>query len=173
MPLHATFEALFSPTRALRERLVEVRMCVHEDHPTSGETVLVDIFGDAIEDVLGLLAEAEDGALEAQQALTYPLRLDLVRRGLSVTQRNTNQINQCLISHLLRYERLAALQRLGRERGGEWRAWAASVKQGLDRCQTPLLQLQQALLDCWLELTDRSAEAIPYVESASVRQGGG
>jgi hypothetical protein len=173
VPLESKFQVLQTRVRAVVEPLAEVRTTIREDHPAAGETVLVDIFGDAVDDVLGWLAESQDGALEAEQALAHPPRLDLARRGLAASQQAALNASQRFEADLVQYARSAALVRLGRERGGEWRAWARTLKQGLERCQPPLFELHQALFDCWLELTERTAELSPHIESASLRQGGG
>ena len=44
---------------------------------------------------------------------------------------------------------------MGRERQGEWLAWAHSVKAALDQCQQPLYDVDDALFLCWQEIAER------------------
>jgi hypothetical protein len=160
-------------TRGLHDSLSELRTTIREDHPTSGDTVLVDVFGDAVDDLMGWLAEAQEGVLAAHQALLAPSSADLVRHGLSVCHRNSNKVLQRYLGDLSQHERIAGLEQLGRERRGEWQAWTAGVQQGIERCREPLQELFDALLDCWLDVTDRSTGIASFFDSASARPQGG
>jgi hypothetical protein len=171
--LEAKLHDLYGRLRHVSECLAEVRTTIREDHPRPGETVLVDIIGDAVDDLLGSLAEAEEATLGAAQALDYPVRMDRARDSLATAQRLVHLVNQRFVSDLKDYEHIAALLRLGRERGRDWSAWARSVHEGLDRCQVPLADLYQALFECWLELAERPVEVTSTHESASLRHTGG
>ena len=74
----------------------------------------LDVIGDAVDDVLGWVTEAEDGAIEAHQALSHPPRMDLVRHALAASQQHANRVSQRFASDLTQYERLAALTTAGR-----------------------------------------------------------
>jgi hypothetical protein len=66
------------------------------------------------------------------------------------------------------YERIADLARVGRTRGGEWRAWATSVKQALDGCRQPLFDVQQAQFECWQEVAERSARQSISIQATGI-----
>lgn len=57
---------------------------------------------------------------------------------------------------LVSYERIAEITRLGRSRGGEWKAWASSVHAGAEACRQPLEETGTALVACWRELAEHT-----------------
>jgi hypothetical protein len=173
VPLETRLETLYMRTHRLAESLGEVRTTIREDHPSSDDSVLVDMFGDAVDDLLGWVAESQDSVLAAQQALTVPINVDHVRKGLLACHQTCQRVEHRFVCDVVRYERIAGLMRLGRERGGEWRAWAAGVKEGLERCHQPLADLDSALLDCWLDLSERSVDTGLSIETGQARAQGG
>jgi hypothetical protein len=170
MALEAAFKELCTNLHKLHEGLIGLRTTVVEDKPLCGDIVLVDVFGDASDDLLGWLEEALADAREGQQATTHPVDLDRARRALTTCQERFNRISQRFSSDLVCYERIAELTRFGRKRGGEWRAWAASVKQALDRCQQPLYALSQTLFRCWQEIAERVGMTSVSVQATNIGQ---
>jgi hypothetical protein len=157
MALEATFRTLCVDARALHDALAALRTTILEDRPLRDDVVLVDLLGDATEEALGWLEEALEATVRGQRAAEPPLDLDQVRWAMITTQDHVNRIARRFWADLASYERVAELTRLARERGGEWRAWARSVKKGLDQCQHPLFTMQDALSLCWQEITERAA----------------
>ena len=155
MPLDAAFHELYAQLHTVREALTGLRTTAVEDKPLRGDVVLVDTFGDAADDLLGWLEEALLAAREAEEAVARPTDLDQARRALTVCQERFNRIAHRFSTDLFLYERIAELVRLGRARGGEWQAWAKSVKAALDWCRQPLFDADQALFLCWQEIVDR------------------
>ncbi len=170
MALEIVFHDASLSLQALREALTGLRTTVVEDKPLQGDVVLVDLFGDAADDLLGLLDEALAAAIEGQQAVIHPADLERARRALTTCQKRFNQIAHRFSSDLLRYERIAELKRFGRRRGGEWRAWASSVKAALDWCQQPLFDVNQALFNCWQELAERAGMHVVTVQATNIGQ---
>jgi len=154
----------------LHEGLIGLRTTVVEDKPRGGDIVLVDIFGDAADDLLGWLEEALAKASEGQQAATHPIDLDRARRALTTCQERFNRISQRFSSDLVCYERIAELTRFGRKHGREWHAWATSVKQALDWCQQPLYALSQTLFRCWQEISERVGMTSVSVQATNIGQ---
>jgi len=167
MGLEAAFEDLNVRMRALYEALAGLHTTVVEDKP--GDVVLVDLFGDAAADLLGLLSEARDATERAGRGA--PLAdLERLRRALIVGQGRYNQIAHRLSSDLLCYERTAELLQFGRRRGGEWWSWAESVKAALDDCREPSYELSLALFRCWQELTERAGALSFSLQPGAYRQ---
>jgi hypothetical protein len=170
MALDATFKQLQARLRLLHESLTELHTTVIEDHPQADDVVLVDIFGDAAEDMLGWWQEAFTAATQAQQFCDPPLNLEAARRALALCQEHFHRIDQRFTTDLVRYERVAELTRFGRNRGGEWRAWANSVKEALERSRQPLYDVGQLLFQCWQELTERAGILSVAVQATNIGQ---
>lgn len=171
MALDAVLGLAGTRLRLLHEALSALRTTVVEDKPVGGDVVLVDVFGDAADDLLGLVAEAHDAAATAQRAASAPADMQLVSGSLSISQARFNALAFRFVSDLLPYERIAELMRCGRNRGGEWHTWAVSVRDALDWCRQPLFEANEALFGCWQELTDRAlAGAGPRLASRGEHQ---
>jgi hypothetical protein len=170
MALEAAFKELYANLHKLHEGVIGLRTTVVEDKPLSGDIVLVDVFGDASDDLLGWLEEALADVREGQQAATYPVDLDRARRALTTCQEQFNRISQRFSSDLICYERIADLTHFGRKRGGEWHAWAASVKHALDGCQQALYASSQTLFRCWQEIAERVGMNSVSVQATNIGQ---
>jgi hypothetical protein len=170
MVLEATFADLSAHLQALRDSLKTLRTTAVEDRPLQGDAVLVDVFGDAADDLSGWLEEAIDAAETGRQAVGGPVDLDRARRSLAVCQERFNRLTDRFTSDLVRYERIAELVRLGRERGGEWRAWSRSVKEALDDCRQPIYDATQGLFQCWQELAERAGMTSVSVQTTTIGQ---
>ena len=156
MALEAAFRDLGMRLLALQEALIALRTTVREDRPLHGDVVLVDLFGDAADDLLGWLEGALSAAREGDQAAAAPPDLQRTGQALAASQERFNHIANRLTSDLLRYERIDELVCFGRARGGEWNVWAMSVKEALDWCQPPVFDAGEALFGCWRELAARA-----------------
>jgi len=170
MPLESTFQDLSAQLRTLRDALLGLRVTVVEDKPLQGDVVLVDMFGDAADDLLGWLEEALAAAENGQQATEQRIDLDRARRALTTCQERFNRIAQCFSSDLTSYERITELKRLGHRRHGEWLAWANSVKGAVDQCKQPLYEVNQALFLCWQEMTERVGMTSVSMQSTTIGQ---
>lgn len=168
MALEATFHNLHVALGTLHEALTALRTTVREDKPLEGDVVLVDVFGDAADDFLGLVDEALASAADADIAVAAPTDLHRLRFVLTTCQTCFKHITQPFATDLVHYERIAELMRFGRVRGGEWHAWAMSVKAALDWCRQPLFDVDEALFNCWQELTERSCLTMTSAQATSV-----
>ena len=74
---------------------------------------------------------------------------------LANVQEKFNVLGSKHRQELAAFDRIQGLQRLGRERGGEWPGWAHAVKLAVESCAAPLDGVQHALLACWREQTAR------------------
>jgi len=170
VPLEKAFQELSVRLRKLRDTFLGVRLTIVEDKPLRDDVVLVDRFGDAIEDVLGWIEEALAAATEAEQAVGNAPDMYRARRALTTCQERFHRFDQQYSSELVSYERLDELARFGRQRGGEWRRWASAVKQALEQCRQPLQDVNQALFLCWQELAEHLGTTSVSVQNTTIGQ---
>lgn len=163
MSLETSFDLLVGHDRRLRDALHALCLTVREDLPRGGEAALADNFGDTTEDLLGWLEEGLAAGESGQRAAGgRPPDWDGARRALIICQDRHNHLARRFAFELTNYDRLRLLTQLARERGGEWRPWAGSVRHALDACRAPLDEINQALFVCWQELAER-ARTLPQL----------
>lgn len=160
MTLEQSFGYLHQQVLDCREAVTALHVTLTIDRPSEGASALVDTLADSADDLVGGLNDAMTAAHQAQLAAEHPRDLHRIRMALTTCQRSFNRCEQQFSIELMSYERIADLIAFGRERGGEWQGWAASVKEALERCRTPLYDVTHALLLCWQDVAER-AEAQP------------
>lgn len=170
MTLEATFRELYIRLQELHDAVLGVRVTVVEDRPLQGDVVLVDVLGDAADDLLGWLSEALAAAAEGRQAAAHPIKIDTLCRTLTTCQDGFSRMSHRFTSDVTHHRRMAELARLGRERGGEWRAWTRGVTQALDACQEPQYEAGQALVRCWQAIAERIGTMSVSVQATAVGQ---
>jgi hypothetical protein len=170
MAIASAFRDLHVHVEKLHGALLGLRLTTVEDKPLRDEAALADAFGDATEDLLGWVKEALDAAAEGHRACEKPVDLERAARALATCHEAHNRIEQKLCSELMSYERISAISRIGRERRGEWLAWSKSVRQALDRCQTPLYNVSRALVLCWQEVAERIGMTSLSVQATNIGQ---
>ncbi len=170
MTLETTFRDLHIRLQELHEVLHGMRVTVVEDRPLTGDVVLVDVFGDAVDDLLGWLAEALAAAADCRQAARHPISMGALCCALTTCQESFSRIAQRFTSDVTHYRRMAELTRLGRERGGEWRAWTRSVTQAVDACRQPLDETGLALVRCWQVIAERIGTMSVSVQATNIGQ---
>ena len=146
--------------RPAYEQLHQLRTIV-DDNP-SRDHVLVGLLADRLDETMGWLVEAEDAALEGQQAVRAPIDMDRVRQALLLIETNAQRCLETFFSRLADFETGAGLARVSRERGSEWRKWAGSVRGGLEDCRGALLELNHALFRCCFELASSTTSAAAH-----------
>jgi hypothetical protein len=169
MALAAAFGELHTQLQRLHETFIDLRTVIVEDKPVQDDVVLVEILGDVVDDLLGWLEGALGAANEANQAVAYPTDLNRAWRTLAICHARVQEINQRFTLELISYERMTELTRFGRRRGGEWQAWANSVKVALDSCQSPLFGVGQALLAGWQEIAEQSGGNPVSVQTTKIK----
>ncbi len=170
MALEATFQDLAVQFEKLRDVLCGLRLTVVEDKPSEDDAMLVEDFGDTVMDLLEGVDGASAAANEGRTAVGHPLDIERARRALTACHERFNRIMHHFSSDLMCYERVSELERLGRERGGEWPVWTFSVKEALDRCQPPLYDVNQALFRCWQEIAERVGMTSVSVQTTNIGQ---
>jgi hypothetical protein len=156
MDLSPAVEQLWRSLNRLRDALRLLQLTAVEDRPPDSDVLPVEAFGEDVEDVLGLLQEGFEAAARAHAPTGTEPDAQELRRALAVVQDRVDQACLRIGFDLDSHQRLADLDELAADRGGEWPAWTSSVRVALDRCQPPLRATQQTLLACWLELTEPS-----------------
>ncbi len=169
MALEASFTTLSEHLRLLHDELQELRRTVIEK-PPKGDVVLVDLFSDAADDLLGWVVEASDAACEGVQSSSYPIDIDRARRSLKTSQEKFILISERLSSDLLSYDRIEELISFGDDRRGGWEKWARNVKAALESCREPLYEVNQTLFACWQELTERIGTTSVSVLTTNIGQ---
>ena len=174
MSLRTEIQALCAQLERLHEALAGLRTAI-DDRPTAGGTVLLlDAFGDAVEDALGWLAEAlgQVEPLACTPPANGPAGFDAnrARQALVTAQEQYNRIMNRFTFDLISYDRVAQLMQLGRERRGEWHDWAGIVRQELESCQQHLYDTNQALFRCWLEIAERVGMTSVSVQTTTIGQ---
>jgi len=152
MALHGAFQCLRLQLQLFYDALIGARMTVLEDRPLLGDSALVDQFGDALEDALGWLEEMRLEAQAGEEALVYPADIERARYALTICQSRFNTLMQRLGGQATSYRRMADLTQMGQSRGGEWQSWTESVSDAMDRCLTPLYEINNALFVCWQDM---------------------
>jgi hypothetical protein len=154
MALLPAFRELCVRLRRLQDTFVALRLTVVEDKP--GDVALVDRMEDTILDLMGLLHEGHGAARAAQRAVEQQLGPEPMRRALSACQEQFHKIESQFREDLGSYENLSDLANLGAQRRGEWKPWAASVRDGVEQCRQPLGDISKGLSDCWQEVAERA-----------------
>jgi hypothetical protein len=171
MSIEVAFRDLGARLRQTKEAFDGLRLTVAEDRPLpGGDVALIDQRADTIDDILGLLDESADAAARGQKAAKSTAKLDALRQSLGRCQEAFMAAAQRFAADLTSYERIAELAGLGRNRGGEWRVWAQSVREALKRCEQPIYDTHQALFTCWRDVTERATTPLVSVQATGVGQ---
>jgi hypothetical protein len=155
MSVTAVFQELALNLQTLHDALLALRTTILEDRPLPGDHVLVDRLGDRVDDIIGEISESLTAVCAIQPAGCQTVEWEQICQTLVTCQSGYNRALRNYWSELVAYEQIADLLRLGRERGGEWRPWSASVHQGLSYCQQPLFAVNEALFHGWQEIANR------------------
>jgi ElaB/YqjD/DUF883 family membrane-anchored ribosome-binding protein len=154
MALETTFRTLSVQLRRLCDMLNAVLLTVG-DKPQNRETALADGLESKLLDLLGGLGAARSAAKAARNAVGAAKDLDHARRALAKCQDAFHKVEQKFMNELISYESLRSLTSLGGERGGEWKHWAASMKDAIEQARQPFEETSKALVACWQELAER------------------
>jgi len=169
MALEATFRTLSVQIRRLSDVLVAVQLTVG-DRPAEPGAALADGIENNVLDMLGRLEEARNAARAAEKAVAPPVDMDRARRALTQCQEALQLAAQQFANGLAHYEKMRSLAILGRERGGEWKAWAGSMGDAINECREPLEAADRALAACWPELVEHSGNTSISIRNRSVGQ---
>ncbi|MBV8834258.1 MAG: hypothetical protein JO108_34100 [Acidobacteriaceae bacterium] len=170
MALERIFRELPDSIRKLRDSMLALQLTIREDFPLHGSVVLVDQFGDAVDDSLGWLEDSLTAAIEVQECAKRPVDIDRARRALAICQEQFHRMVRRFDSDLVSYEKLKDLTGFGRSRRGEWLGWVKSVRKGLDECRQPMEEVSKALLACWQEIAEHAHVSSVSVQATNIGQ---
>jgi hypothetical protein len=169
MALDKVFRQLIDALRKLRDSFLALQLTAREDTPREGAVVLVDSFGDAVDDCMGWLEEALTLAAEAEQAVSGS-DFATVRRALSCCQERFHVVERRYFADMVSYECVKDLTAFARRRNPEWRAWVKSIRLGAGQCEAPFEEVSRALMCCWQEMADRAGTTSVTVRATNVGQ---
>jgi hypothetical protein len=153
--IEATFDNLTETFGALREAIQSLRLTVVEDRPLDDGVLIIERMSDAIDNISGWLEEGAVAASRASQAVAHPLDGHQAIQDLSEAHDRFIKLEHELFFGLASYPQLTNLAKLGKSRGGEWRAWSGTVGEALDQTGHAASNLQRAFLAGWQELAER------------------
>jgi hypothetical protein len=152
MTMQNAFREILIKADALGSTLRDIlRWAVIEGAPEKGDHVLVSRYDDATNDLLGVLHEVCALAEPAMRTRNDYMSL---RQALVECHQYASQIARRFYWELYSPEAAEALQFLQIE-SPDWRAWTTGVKDALVRCRPPIEELNESMLQAWLELSDR------------------
>lgn len=135
---------LLAAARLLLDSTRELELMAVEDRPRTADVHLLDVIQNSAFELSGEVAEGV-AALKTADA----------QAAVASCHTHTNRFGEVLIRDLANPQRvreLVGLSRYGREAG----LWAREVMQSITTCQRLLaVELQPALLACWIELVER------------------
>jgi hypothetical protein len=155
MALEPAFEHLWTRVHGLREAVVAMQFTVVEDRPRNSDVVPVQSLGDVVGDLLAEVQETLEATSYGLCAVRARNQPGAVRCSLVRAHRSANQAGWRLADGVADRARLEDLDDLARRRGPAWGSWLAGVVDAIERCRPPLRDVQESLLVCWSELTDR------------------
>jgi hypothetical protein len=169
--LRMELQILRGQLERLSEVFSELRQLL-DDHPSQGDAVLLlDSFGDSVEDLLGWLAESLQACAPLKpEGRENDFDANLARHALVACQDLFNRQMQRFLCDLVCYDKIAQLLQLGRERGGEWQTWAKRIKLELETCQEHLYLTNQVMFRCWVELAEWIGMTSISVQATSIGQ---
>jgi hypothetical protein len=156
MTLAAATAELWWNLNRLRDSLRVLQLTTVEDRPRDSDLVPVESLGEGVEEALGIVHESFETAARTVPPPTAEPDPRELRRALATIQDGVDQLSLHVGFDLASHQRLGDLDELAADRGGEWEAWMAGVRLALEHCQPPIRATHQALLACWLELTEPS-----------------
>jgi hypothetical protein len=147
---------------ALSEKLTELEQAldhlswaiVQDQPPTDGGPSPAGGLDDLVQAMRGRVVEAENAVAGVQHPATGSHGLPMIRRSLVVCQRHCAQVTEMFHEQVLSPEKVSVLQHLTRGSDPDWRSWAAGVRDALEQCRQPLHGANQALLQCWQEVSE-------------------
>ncbi len=138
----------------LADAMLRLRVTAIEDRPRPGGYVvrLAVRYDEAVEEALGLSEEAFEAAVEYQKAVERLTDPDRARRAISTCQQRYNALVKQFMAVVASDWELAHIARLGKEQGGGWTSWVENLKQAIEACMEPLIEVGRTITACWDEI---------------------
>jgi hypothetical protein len=158
--MEPAFEHLWTRVHGLRDAVMAMQLTVVEDRPPDSDVVPVQALGDAVGDLLAAVHDLLEAASDGLGAVQARGETRTVRDSLVRAQEAANLASRLLAEEVGDRARLGDLDGLARSRRRAWGPWMGGVTEAIDRCRPPLWEVQEALLTCWSELTDRLTDPL-------------
>ena len=153
MGLETAFRELEAKLTQLHEIVCALQVFI-QDHPTKGESILVERLEDKATDSRSPLEEAEAILKKLLQTPGIEGRSAAARTVLLRVHECVDEFAQRYRNELFSYENICSLQQLSMERGREWPSWCKVVREAIEACAAPLDGARAAIRACWREGTD-------------------
>jgi hypothetical protein len=172
MGLETAFRELEAKLTQLHEIVCALQVFI-QDHPTKGETILVERLEDKAIDSLSPLEEAEAILKKLLQTPGIEGRSATARNVLLKVHECVDEFAQKYRNELFAYENICSLEQLSSERGREWPSWCKVVREAIGACTVPLDAVHKAIRACWREGTDGTLVINPIRRTSSQAEIGG
>ncbi|TMD14125.1 MAG: hypothetical protein E6J00_06180 [Chloroflexi bacterium] len=170
MALEATFTQLVDRLTELKEAIGHLQFAVDARSPRVQHHVADRLEDRVIPDLRGLTDAAWTAAGDAHAAAADPAKAAALGRSLMTCQRSFSALVRTLSTDLLAYAPMGELIGVSQERDTEWQVWTDGVINAIDRCQQPVYDVEQALLQCWQELLERVGMTAVSVTATNIGQ---
>lgn len=127
---------------------------VQDQPPADGAPSPAGHLDDMTQAMRGWVAEAKQVIAGRQGSAAILPPLPAVRRALVICQRLCLQTAGVFHEQLMAADNESALRQLARGQDPDWRRWAHGVRDALEQCRAPLHAVNEALLQCWQELSE-------------------
>ena len=154
MTTQNAFRQILGKAGSLAATLRDIlRWAVIEGVPDDSDHVLVSRYDEATSDLLGLLQELRSNAETA--ANEFPQDYRTTRHELIECQQRALLIARRFYWEMYSPEAVDSLRLLQNEGSQQWRSWTTGVIDALALCRAPIEELNHALFQAWLELSER------------------
>jgi len=167
MPAEHILSQLDTQVSGLFDQLSELRTTVTEYGPAREETVLVDVFSDLADDQREQLSTARQSIVMGRLAAESG-EMQTVRQALSQGHSEWLNFSEAFHSRLYTFGRIDDLVRFGRTSNGKWGSWTQEIQDGLNRCQTDMLQIERSLLAAWQACCENMASGPVTIQTISI-----
>jgi len=156
MTLSTDLQSLWERLHEFRDGVLPLRLLVTEDHPVGVPPQPVQALADGLDEAFGLLAEAIEALSVAMQANAEPRERERAIRMLGLCNDRLIKLDHRWNDEVSSYYQLTQLVTAAQERGRRWRAWTATVLDGVAGWTGLRCEVHLALLACWQDLAERA-----------------
>lgn len=178
MTLHKSFQNLACKLEGLRE-IAEVRLqwAITQTKPVAlikGERVeddhaLVSRYYEAAVGLVSLIDAAIAAAQEGLEATADQIDFPRARRALICCHERLNEQTRSFFGQVVSCAAFDDLNTLALEQP-KWAQWVLGVKDALDRCREPMLDIDEAVFELWQEVTEQTSALSVSVQAISTGQ---
>lgn len=169
MTVDQVFSQLCVQVSELLEQLSDLQTTVTSYGPAQDEAVLVDVFRDLLEDLYEQLNPASQAFSIGEQA-AHSGDIQTVKRALYQGHMEWLKFLNSFHTRLYTYERSDDLVRFGRTNKAKWKRWTRIIQNGLNQCQTKILQIESSLLAAWRACCESSSGNPLTIQAISIGQ---